>query len=539
MTRDFRTFKIMEKVGLSENFNGIVWFFRKIPFLGELLGDQYRFSEAKQVIHAFYPIFVLLKNLLFSVLGFFISLSLVNLGLGAIYGEFGTSIMGGLTARSDMYKIAHGSFAWAYMYVSLNLLRDGVYDNIDKVKKFTESFYLDPASIVRASMYFSPLISLATRSIVVAFGLKALGVGVLPGLLMSLVLYFYQITGEVFWLRNRYLYGKNLANRTLTKVILYILIVFGLFAIRVFTGLSKEIFLIGFLISSILGFIWARSYMRKFDGYGKIVEESLREYDDILETAENQEETRVELKDSDLAKGASSKEGFAYLNDLFFIRHRRILRKPVLIKSAILAGVLVLAFIGTSLVKDLAIDMPDLLIRLVPLISYMVCKQGAILTAFYLNCDMGLMPYGFYRDPKNLLAMYKERTISLFKINLIPSAVFILGFVGFFLRDRGIDIISLIEGSAYILLAGVFFTSLPIGQYYLLQPFDSEGKRTGKLAGIVDFAVYYFCIYSIGITADIPTRTLILGASAFIVVFTIITSLLIVKIGPRTFRVKN
>lgn len=539
MNKDFLTFRIMEKVGLSESFNGIVWTIRKIPLIGRFLGDKYNFSEPKQVIHSFYPIFVILKNLFLSIIGFSILVLVDGFLLSTLYDMFGGALLK-VSEKSLIYEKAYYNFMPAFAYIAVNIIRDPVGDNIDKVKKFSQSFYLDPKNIVRALIYFKPIISFISRSIVFVLAFKFMAsVNPLVSLLVSFDIYLLELFGSGFWLRNNHIHGKTFLNSGPFKFIVMLVVLLGLNFRLAFTDFSRTFFLIVLTIVSFVGGFWAISYVKNFDGYGAIVERAMKNYDEVLDKAENIDQTRVKLKDSDIVKKDSNKEGFAYLNDLFFARHRRILRKPVLIKTLIFAVLLLVAFVATFYLDNLDLNAPDLLIRLVPLISYIICKQANILTAFYLNCDMGLMLYGFYKDPKNLLSMYKERLISIFKINLIPSLVFILGFLAFSLKDEIRNPVFLLEGSIYILLAGLFFTGLPLAQYYLLQPFDAEGKKVGKLSMLVDFGVYYFAIYGIGITANIKTSSLVIGVSIFIALFLFLTSFLIVKIGPKTFRVKN
>ena len=108
----------------------------------------------------------------------------------------------------------------------------------------------------------------------------------------------------------------------------------------------------------------------------------------------------------------------------------------------------------------------------------------------YLNCDQGLMPYGFYRDKKNILAMYKERSISLFKIMIIPSLILIAIYLLVASFDKTIGLNQKILTIIYIILLDLFFVNLPLMEYYLFQPFNREGQKTGKAVMLIDGLVY-------------------------------------------------
>lgn len=335
-------------------------------------------------------------------------------------------------------------------------------------------------------------------------------------------------------------YKKKILSNGLFQTILAFVAFLILIHLILFFGLANKLVLTVIFIGSILGFAWSVAYLKNFDKYGFIIEKSLREYDDIMEEIDASPAASVKLKDKDIDDKKVKGEGFAYLNNIFFRRHRRILLKPVLIKSGILAALLTILISFLPLFeKNIDGDLVEMLVILVPLATYMLCKQDNILTAFFINCDQGLIPYGFYRQPTNLLTMYRARLVSLLKINAIPAIVYVLGFVGVFLRLNRTDYIFALEAIAYILLAGVFFTSLPLAQYYLFQPFNAEGAKVGKISGAIDMVVYIFCFNAIRFTGDIKTPILVIGSSVFIILFTIITSLLILKIGPKTFRLKN
>ena len=73
MNKDFRTYILAEKIALTESFNMMVYGIRKFPLIGKKLGDKYRFFEFKEIMYSFYPIFVLIKQILGCALSFLIA----------------------------------------------------------------------------------------------------------------------------------------------------------------------------------------------------------------------------------------------------------------------------------------------------------------------------------------------------------------------------------------------------------------------------------------------------------------------------------
>lgn len=536
MNKNLSMFIIRQKIELSEAFNGIIWAFRHIPFIGKYFGDKYKFESPKQVIHSLYPIFTLIKGLIKSLLSFGIVAIFVGVILGWAYGIFKPTY-----ERALYWDKAYSMLIPLYLYWLMALLKDLVGADITDLKKYYQNFRFSPEEIIKSKLYFAPLVRFFTRSIVLMVALYLIAkVNPLLSLGFSLAIYFTEIAASAFWLEIDLRFGKSIFTNGLLQLIVMVLVFFLMTYLMLFKGLSDKIFLGLVFISSGLGFLMAINYFRKFNKYGFIIEKSLREYDDIMEEIDASPAASVKLKDKDIDNKKVKGEGFAYLNNIFFRRHRRILLKPVLIKSGILAALLtILISFLPFFEKNIDGDLVEMLVILVPLATYILCKQDNILTAFFINCDQGLIPYGFYRQPTNLLTMYRARLVSLLKINAIPAIVYVFGLVGVFLRLHRTDYIFALEAIAYILLAGVFFTSLPLAQYYLFQPFNAEGAKVGKISGAIDMVVYIFCFNAIRFTGGIKTPILVIGSSIFILLFTIITSLLIFKIGPKTFRLKN
>ena len=544
MDKAFSIFVLKQKIELSEMVNGTVWAFRKIPLLGKILGSKYRFANLKYIIHTFYPIFAIIKEIIKSALAFGVVVLFVNGIFKTAYNIFGENLTYAAD-KAEFLDAVYRYFVPLYLYWLFALLRNLIEDSMNDLKKYYQNFRLNPEEIVKANLYIRPMMRFFARSVVLMTGFYLFAkVNPILTLGFSFILLLAEIGAAVFWMTQGLKNKKSIINNGLLQVLLVFALFLTLSHLVLLTTLSYKIVIGGIFVFSLGAFLWAKVYLKNFDNYGQIVEKSLKVYEDAVADVDTSIGANVKLKEKDLDKKKISGTGFAYLNRLFFRRHKRILLKPILIKSAIFACLLtvLIIFLPILMEKDLIEDiklLPDMIIRLVPLITYMTLKQENILSAFFINCDQGLVHYGFYRKPKNLLAMYKARLISLLKINLVPALVYGLAFFALNLRMGANDKSLAIGGVIYIFLVAIFFTSLPLAQYYLLQPFNAEGVRVGKISGLLDMVLYIFCFNAIRITGDIDLKVLIIGSSIFIIAFTIITSLLILKIGPKTFRIKN
>lgn len=542
MNRNQRMFVLKQKIELSESFNFLVWFIRRFPILGKFFGDKYNFDEPKQIIHTLYPIFAIIKQVIFSTLTFIFAISITNLGLLNLYDLMGSGFfLGNITDRTSFLNESYRHFAPLYFYISTGIFRNVIEDSMADIEKYYKNFHFSPEEIVKANIYYKPLLRFVARSMVFMLVFKIIAnINPFYSLLASMSIFIMEIGASVFWLRHMLKYGETIFTNGFFQFFIILLLTIVLAYINLVLGLLPWVFMAMLFIFCLVLFISGYSYMKDFTSYGKIIEICIKTREVSLKDMEDVLDNQVRIREKDIEKKEIKARGFDYLNRLFFIRHKRILLKPVLIKTGIFAGILLILNILPLFLPKLQLDIIVMVLQvIVPIIMYTICKQVNIMTAFYVNCDQGLLPYGFYREPKNLLSMYRARFLSLLKINIVPTLVYILGFSVLFLRTEKFNIYKLVETNIYILMMGVFFTILPLGQYYLTQPFNSEGKRVGVLASVIDFAAYWLMYYLIVLASKIEIGTLALGTSALIVVFSILTSLLIVKIGPKTLKIRN
>ena len=174
-----------------------------------------------------------------------------------------------------------------------------------------------------------------------------------------------------------------------------------------------------------------------------------------------------------------------------------------------------------------------------PFLMYTLSRQDKVINVMYLNCDQGLLPYGFYRKGEMLLAMYRLRFRSMLAINMIPAlAVFATYMIAIAYKGELLWINNLIV-LVYILLMTTFFTSLALAKYYLIQPYNQEGMPVSKVAGLINMVVYYICIYGAFIVKDMDYKMILIASGGFILAFIIIVNVLIVKFGSKTFKIRD
>lgn len=543
MNKSLRTFSIIQKISLAKTINGIAYFFRKIPLVGSFLGDKYRFYELKQIVFFFYPIFALIWQIIKSALCLAIAIGMMVYANEFISKIFhAEEILAGKIGRLSLNEYTASLLVPCFIYLAFAIFRNMIVDNVNSIYELFTNFAFDAKEIAKSHLYYIPILRFVGRSLVFVFAFKFLAdVPVIDSLAMSLAILMTELAASIFWLSYLKDKEKSILDNGFIQLVIGLILSLILYVCVSYFKIPSRLTSFGFLALSIIAFIPAYNYMKSFNSYGKIIEKAARKYQIALDEVADYQENSLKIKEKDIGKRKVKGESFAYLNQVFFIRHRRIIRKPILIKSTILL-LLSLVVSAYMYVKgfDLYGNMDDISTFLIPLAMYILLKQDNILRSMYLNCDKGLMPYGFYREGKNVLAMYKERFKSLLKIMALPSLALTVSYLMLASFDRTIGLEQKAISLIYIVLLTLFFVSLPLMEYYLLKPFNQEGQKTGKAVILIDYLIYIAAFFVLPqVTSKISYRAFIIVVSIFIISFVIVSQILVYKLAPRTFKVRN
>ena len=546
MNRDLRTYILAEKIALTESFNMMVYGIRKLPLIGKKLGDKYRFFEFKEIMYSFYPIFILIKQILGCLLSFGVAYLFTTITYGWVFKIFGGEIFAAdILSKSDLVSYLMSLMVPVVFYYATGIFRNFIYDNGAGIGKYFARYHFDPRSTAKMYLYYKPAMRLIGRTLIFLLVFSLIGkLSFVYPILASLAVYFLEIGASVFWMKYKLKHKKGILDNGLLQVVFIILIpilIMGLVITGCFDLKIATVIIFGL---SLVFFIYGVSRLKNFESFDQVIEDSVEEYEIAADQFEMGEAKAYELKDKDIEvknkKGLSHKKGLAFLNSLFFIRHKRLIIKPVLKKSIIVPAIAFGIFFLTVFKNTLtAENIFELTIRAMPFLMYTLSRQDKVITAMYLNCDQGLLPYGFYRKGEMLLAMYRLRFRSMLGINLIPAgAVFATYMVAVAYKGELFWVNNLLV-LAYILLMTTFFTSLALAKYYLIQPYNQEGMPVSKVAGVINMVVYYICIYGAFIVKDMDYKMILMASGGFILAFIIVVNILIVKFGSKTFKIRD
>lgn len=543
MSRYFSKFLLIERIKITKVFNGMVYGIRKVPLIGKHLGDKYYFYDLKEIVNTFVPIFSIIWQFIKSILTFgfaiFISRTLLKF-LFEISDKSPLFFRGNFDLSLGAVLLTCTPFVF---YISNMITSSILTDNGNVFSDLSKNFNFFPNDLARIFLYLQPFLIFLGRTLgFVIFGKIFANINPLYTFLFSLGIYFYNINITGFWTK---IYEKReksfFEDRPFLQIILILILDLAISLLVLIIKLDFKVLSLGFFLINLFLFPFTVKYFKNFKGYDKIIEKTINVYKIAVKDAKNIQDGVVKIENKDINKKENIKgEGFVYLNNLFFKRHKKHLLKPTLIKSGIFLILGIGGFLFASSLTIKANEVYKILIYAIPIISYILFKQDKILMAFYKNCDSSLLYYNFYREDKNLLKMFLLRLNSIFKLMLIPMGAMFTIYIGFAIKFLIKTDLNLLLPIFYILLNAIFFTVLPLFQYYIIQPFDKEGKQKSVVLVIMNIFLYYIFIFGLpALATKIGEIKFMLIISIFMVAFVGFASFLIYKFAPKTFKIKQ
>lgn len=543
MSRYFSKFLLIERIKITKIFNGMVYGIRKVPIIGKHLGDKYYFYDLKEIVNTFVPIFSIIWQFIKSILTFGFSIIISRTMLKFL---FEISDKSPLFFRGN-FDLSLGAVLLTcipFVFYITNMITSSMLtDNGNVFSDLSKNFNFFPDDLAHIFLYLQPFLIFIGRTLgFVIFGKIFANINPLYTFLFSLGIYFYNINITGFWTK---IYEKReksfFEDRPFLQIILILILDLAISLLVLIIKLDFKVLSLGFFLINLILFPFTVKYFKNFKGYDKIIEKTINVYKIAVKDAKNIQDGVVKIENKDINKKEKIKgQGFVYLNNLFFKRHKKHLLKPTLIKSGIFLILGIGGFLFASSLTMKAKEVYKILIFIIPIISYILFKQDIILMAFYKNCDSSLLYYNFYREDKNLLKMFWLRFASIFKLMLIPMGAMFTIYIGFAIKFLIKTDLNLLLPIFYILLNAIFFTVLPLFQYYIIQPFDKEGKQKSVVLVLMNMFLYYIFIFGLpALTTKIGEIKFMLIISIFMVAFVGLASFLIYKFAPKTFKIKQ
>ncbi|SCW26802.1 hypothetical protein SAMN02910456_00150 [Ruminococcaceae bacterium YRB3002] len=545
MRQTLKTLKIILSLRNTINVNGILYGIRHIPIIGKYISDRIYGIRVLKILAMIVSVNTEIIKASFGKVMLFGFLFLASGALSSLNGYSQSTIF--------MYGFVLASIVAMFLYNLFHTTTEteyGVFLLGMDAKKYVKALFLFdsastflgyailgiPAALISGvPWYCASLIPFA------GVGAKAITLG------LQMTIYSARVSSGGKYTRK----GKPVSiigNPTLS-----VLAVIAIPAVGFIAGpmvVLDNLFVVPALLTVLLSVIVFPAYIliRRFP-YGMyrsalFAERSKREV--VKKEARQSIKKTSSAQITDTAGVSSNASGFRYLNELFVMRHRKLLWGSLIkIVIGIAAVIAVMSIFLYVELKRFDEDPFDSLIRSVftahlsgfPFVLYFINRGAQISQTMFANCDSSLLMFGFYKTPKSILTMFRLRIRSMIKLNFLPA---------FMIAVYSVVVIAVTGGEEYrfqylftflsIILLMMFFSVHHLAVYYLLQPYTSEFKIKSKGYQIVSFVVYFVCwmLFNNNVSAIIFAP----AAAAFTIIYIVTACLLVYKFAPKTFRIK-
>ena len=370
-------------------------------------------------------------------------------------------------------------------------------------------------------------------------------------------------TGFEVWYRDKYIGNKKADTNLMGIRVLVTLLPFAAGYIIMLNKAVPGIVFLPLAVVSLILAIFSGIRMWNFKGYRRVFKYLLRpevlienrqamKNANLINAANSIEgaESIMDLDGKKIKKTAkkvnknitSNKEGYAYFNDLFMKRHRKILMKPAIIYSIIIAALFLISFAVILYFEDFRGQLNDFLLTKMTVFLFVMYAMNTgkkTTEAMFANCDNAMLNYRFYRQPKTILGLFTGRLKYVIYTNLIPAFLLALSLLLLFVASGGSDqMLDYIVIPLLILVMSVFFSTHNLVLYYVFQPYTSDSTVKNPVYGIVHYITYMVCYLSM-MEIKASSAVFCTGVIAFSVAYIIVALIVVYRIAPKTFKLRK
>jgi hypothetical protein len=531
------TFSTLFSIRTSSTVNRLIFYAQKLPLVGKAIKDtQYANLKGKKAI-------AVIASLLHIIWGFVSKLAF----LGLMVYMPAVAINGTLSQEDQLSLFLH-----IFLLLSFGVAGVASVKVLEtKREKYiaVKLMRMKPAAYMQASLgyrycsyfiYYIPAMLLFT---------SLLNVPILQGMALAVSVTLWRVLCEYLHLK---LFQKKGIVLIKNNVAVWLAIGLGYGAAYVplllnWTPMSGELLLLWpvTLVIAMLGAI-AALQLKRYSDYRTAVDAATKRDDPLLDLSRmfvEANKKQVKSKDIDYTSIAgqtaqyNNREGYAYLNALFFARHRSLLLRPLWNRMAIIGALgvigIALAIFEPEKASSLAAKWSTGLPWLIWIMNFLSIGEKACKAIFY-NCDLSLMRYSFYRNAAE--QHFRERLYRICGYNLALAALLGAALTGFALTAGGVPSEELLLTLVSLFALAVFFSIHHLFLYYILQPYSTELNMKNPFFFVVNFIVSIAFVLALILKAD--AAALAIAIVAITIVYFITALTLVKKWGPRTFRVK-
>ncbi len=521
----FKTFILSFKLRNTYKVNTIIYAIKQLPIIRKILPNSLYQNRGIKI-------FANIISAILEIISIFIwKLVYILLMLVAPLSLYKTNMINNFF-NIMLFLTIGGAFMNTYMF---NPTKDKYYAMFlmrMNAKQYTLSNYW--YSILKVIIGFMPFI--------IIFGRMA-GVNLLSCIIMPFFIASAKILVGAYNLKsyekNNIVVNENTPVKFVWGIVFTCLILAYLLP---YLGLSITPFIFTVIaLISIIGAIFGIIFINKFDKYREMYKKILTS--SSMNTQKNAEKIAREtvLNQIEITpETTSNKKGYAYFNEIFIKRHSKILSKSVKWLSYIIIFIIIGMIFFTQINEELRTKTNEMLMSSLPyfvFIMYLINRGQTVTQSMFMNCDHSMLTYAFFRSPKAILSLFKERIKSVVFINAIPAILVGIGlslllyFTGG--TTNNLDYLIIFVS---IISMSVFFSIHHLVMYYLLQPYNAASETKSSTYSVVNLLTYFVCYYMMKV--KLPTTYFGIATIIFASVYCIISLILAYRLAPKTFKLR-
>lgn len=534
-----RYFWYQEKYNLYRTVNGLFYYLRKLPLVGQSIPESifksYSFKSA---------LFLLLHIL--SIPSRFLVKGLW-LALNFYFASFWMNILA--SEELTFWNILPGTWLlgfslWLVFVGYAYRFGKGFEPFIAKPdREFMRNFGLSQSSFLQSQLFVEPIItslsylpallifsSLSGNWLYLLLGLLAIPAGSFTGQALNRWFFYRRILSRRNSWQSWVIFGTGLA---------------AIASLILFRNHLSPIFLLPVLVCQVLliwfGYGYLKQQTNHLDYLYYCMDQSLQMDQKLFELTKGNEYTRQGLQmqeklSTEKGKDLSHLSGMTYLNALLFDRYKKVLYKKV--RNWVLSLVVILVALEASRYYLEPFVLTDaVLLRCLPfsfMIMYIASSGKVVAQMVFVNCDISMLHYPFYREAKTIIAGFNYRFLQTCKLNLIFAGslfavILVLGRFAFSLETSLLTALLLLSLTALFSFHDLFI-------YYILQPFTKDMEVSNPLYKFLSGALYW--VAYLNTQLDLGSHTYILLVSLAMIAYVSIGYWILLKKAPQTFRLK-
>ena len=524
----FKSFILSYKLRNTYRVNSIIYSIKQLPLIGKHLPTSLYSSKGLKI-------FGNIISTLFEIINIFLGKALyVLLMIVALLGMYEQENNTNNFINIFVFLSLAGGMLNTYMF---NPTKDKYYAmilmNMDARKYTLSNYYYSMIKVIVGFLPFTIIFGVYYGLSIITCALMPFFVMFLKTIYNSSILYDFD--------KNKKIKNENVPTKGIWILIaIFVILAYGLPFVNI--CITENVFYILYIISLILGII-SFIYVSKFKEYKKAYKSLLTQEnvyavqnktrgDVIQSTTLNQIELESNI--------SSNKKGFAYFHELFVKRHKKILMKSAK-KTAIIVFLIFLGVtVGIEINSDMKTRTNELLMTMLPwfvFVMYIINRGTVVTQSMFMNCDHSMLTYRFYKTPKVILALFKERLKTLIKINLLPATVISIGLPLLLYLTGGTDNnLNYVVLFTSIIAMSIFFSIHYLVMYYLLQPYNVNIEMKSSTYSVAQWITYIVCYMFL--QTKLPTMYFGLATIIFCVLYSVIALILVYKYAPKTFKLR-